>query len=172
MIIRRAIALHSWSGSHPNLSNMFDMLLPCLWSFMVNRAALRWMDYSLVMSLARYGSHAMFEYYSRDRTKRKYASRRSCWGHVLRLWRRNHSVLFAFAVGPVMWFSQQRLQAMVMPRYWMLSTLDRTWPSIEYKWSDVTLLLVIDIMWHFEVLKLIPQVLAQSQRLLRSVWRS
>ncbi len=40
---------------------------------------------------------------------------------------------------------------------------------MEYKWIDVTLLLVIDIMWHFEVLKLMPQVLAQSQRLFISL---
>ena len=71
-----------------------------------------------------------------------------------------------------MWFPQQRLLAMAMPRYWMLSILDhvdRMWPSMEYKWIDVTLLLVIDIIWHFEVLKLMPQVLAQLQRLLRTV---
>ncbi len=30
-----------------------------------------------------------------------------------------------------MWFSQGRLPPMSISRYWMLSTLDRTWPSIE-----------------------------------------
>ncbi len=105
IIVRHAIALRSWSGSHRNLSNMLDTLLRRLWSFMVNRVALRWMDSSLVISLARYGSHAMLEYFSRNRTKLKCASWRSCWGHVLRLRRRNPSVLFAFAVSSVMWFS-------------------------------------------------------------------
>ncbi len=55
-------------------------------------------------------------------------------------------VLLAFAVRPVMWFFQRGLLAMIMPKYWILSAVDRTWPSMEYKWIGVTLLFVIDIM--------------------------
>ena len=54
---------------HGGQSNMFDTLLQCLWPFMVKRAALCWMNTSLVISLAGYGSHTTLAYSSRDCTK-------------------------------------------------------------------------------------------------------